>query len=265
VETQEIRPMLRTIGSVSLFLFNAGMVFSQPAATAPAFEVASVKADTAGTNEGGGRGREIVTPSPSGISMINVRLKSVIVWAYHLQPVQVTGPAWLDVDRFDVVAKASGAASEDQQRLMMQKLLVDRFKLAFHHETKEMQAFVVSVAKTGLKAKPSDSEGEMSIQPAGEMAASVQRATVSKLAEMLSGPLQAPVIDETGLTGKYDFKLDLANFMMSMDRTQPMGISDVIPILIQAAQQQLGIKIEQRKVPVELMIVDHLEKVPVEN
>ena len=254
--------MRRTIGSVSLILFNVCLAFSQPAAAPPAFEVASVKVDTIGTNEGGGRGREIVTPSPAGISMINVRLKSVIQCAYHVQAVQISGPGWLDVDRYDVVAKAVGAMPEDQLRLMMQTLLADRFKLAFHRESKEMRAFVASVAKTGLKMKESTSEGDMDMQPSGKAGATIQRATVQKLAELLSGPLQAPVVDETGLTGRYDFTIDLSNVL---DPTTPMGINDVIPIFIQVAQLQLGIKIDEKKVAVEMLMVDHAEKLPVEN
>ena len=254
--------MRRTIGSVSLILFNVCLAFSQPAAAPPAFDVASVKVDTVGTNEGGGRGREIITPSPAGITMINVRLKSVIQWAFHVQPVQISGPGWMDVDRYDIVAKAAGAMPEDQLRQMMQKLLADRFKLTVHRESKEMRAFVASVAKTGLKMKESTSEGDMDIHPSGPASATFQRATVSKLAELLSGPLQAPVVDETGLRGRYDFTIDLSNVL---DPTTPMGINDVIPIFIQVAQQQLGIKIDEKKVPIEMLMVDHAERIPVEN
>ena len=264
MDAKEIRQMLRAIGSVSLFLFNVGLAFGQPAAAPPAFEVASVKVSLAGTMGRGGMGHgfDNITPSPAGVSMINVPLKSVIQWAYHVQSVQVSGPGWLDVDRYDVVAKAAGAVPEDQLRQMMQKLLADRFKLTFHRESKEMRAFVVSVAKTGLKMTESTSEGDMDIQPSGRVGASFQRATVQKLAELLSGPLQAPVVDQTGLTGRYDFKIDLANVL---DPTTPMGINDVIPIFVQVAQQQLGIKIDEKKVAVEMLMVDHAEKLPVEN
>jgi uncharacterized protein (TIGR03435 family) len=102
----------------------------------------------------------------------------------------------------------------------------------------------------------------MDIQPSGRVGASFQRATIQKLAELLSGPLQAPVVDETGLTGRYDFKIDLANVL---DPTTPMGINDVIPIFVQVAQQQLGIKIDEKKAAVEMLMVDHAEKLPVEN
>jgi uncharacterized protein (TIGR03435 family) len=263
-DAQEIHRMARMIASLTLFLFNTCLALTQPAATPLAFDAASVKVDAG--SEGMARGRQIVTPSPNGISMINVPLKAVIQWAYHLQPVQITGPGWLDADRYDVVAKAAAAAPEEQLQQMMQTLLAQRFKLAVHRETKEMQAYVVTVAKTGLKIKESAaSEGDMTIQPSGEAAATIQRATVSHLADMLSVPLQAPVIDMTGLTGHYDFRIDLSSFLVNLDRDHPMGINDVIPIFIKAAQQQLGVKIDQKKMPVEMLVVDHAEKVPVEN
>lgn len=253
--------MLRIIGMASLFLLNAGWAMSQTAAP-PVFEVASVKVASAGTNDGGGHGRLNITPSPSGVSMINVPLKAVIQWAYHVQAVQVSGPGWLDGDRYDVIGKTAGVTSEDQQRQMMQTLLADRFKLTFHRESKEMRAFVASVAKTGLKMKESTTEGDMDMKPSGKAGATIQRATIAKLVELLSGPLQAPVIDETGLTGRYDFTIDVSNVL---DPGTPMGISDVIPIFVQLAQQQLGIKIEEKKVSVEMLMVDHVERVPVEN
>ena len=257
--------MLRPIGSVSLILFNVGLAFGQPATAPPAFEVASVKVNTAGTKMGRGgmgHGFDTITPSPSGISMINVSLGTVIQWAYRVQPVQVSGPGWLDVDRYDVVAKAAGAVPEDQLRQMMQTLLADRFKLVLHRESNEMRAFVVSVAKTGLKMKESTTEGDMDLQPSGKAGATIQRATIPKLAELLSGPLQAPVVDETGLTGRYDFTIDLSGVL---DPTTPMGINDVIPIFVQVAQQQLGIKIDEKKMLVEMLMVDHAERIPVEN
>jgi len=256
--------MLRPMGIVSLFLFNACLAFSQPAAAPPAFDVASVKVHP--TTNSGGRGGpfgfETITPSPGGVTMTNVPLKSVIDWAYHVQPVQVSGPGWLEVDRYDVAAKAAGAVSEERLRQMMQTLLADRFKLTLHRESKEMRAFVATVAKSGLKMKESTSEGDMDMQPTGKAGVTIKRASLARLAELLSGPLQAPVVDETGLTGRYDFTIDMSNLL---DPATPMGISDVIPIFVQVANQQLGIKIEEKKVSVEMLMVDHVEKVPVEN
>src|ERR1039458_2918818 len=95
----------------SLLCFGAYMAFGQSAAPPPAFDVASVKVSAAAA-EGPGHGRpDVITPSPGGVTMMNVRLKAVVQWAYHLQAVQVTGPGWLDSSRFDIIAKASGPPS----------------------------------------------------------------------------------------------------------------------------------------------------------
>jgi uncharacterized protein (TIGR03435 family) len=90
---------------------------------------------------------------------MNVHLKSVIQWAYHLQAIQVSGPGWLDDNRYDIVAKTAGEVPTDRQRIMMQTLLAQRFKLTCHQETKELPAYVLTVAKGGHKLKQSESEG----------------------------------------------------------------------------------------------------------
>jgi uncharacterized protein (TIGR03435 family) len=254
---------MRAILGTSLLIFGAGGMFGQPA-DAPAFEVASVKMNATGS--GAGRGREIITPSPAGVTMKNVHLKSVVQWAYHLQAIQISGPSWFDDNRYDIVAKAAGETPVERQRVMMQTLLAERFKLAFHRETKEMPAYVFTVAKGGHKLKPSQSEGEMEVKPSStsKMAAAFSRVTLAQLSEMAQSPLQGVVVDQTGLKGSYDFTLDMSPFMGGGD-FRPTGIEDIITMIIQAVNEQLGIKIEQKKVPAELLIVDHAEKVPVEN
>jgi uncharacterized protein (TIGR03435 family) len=253
------------LGTTTLSILTACAAFGQPAEPAPAFEVASVKA-SGGEGTGSGRGgRESVTPSPAGITMMNVHLKSVIQWAYHLQAIQVSGPAWLDDNRYDIVAKAAGEVPPERQRVMMQALLAQRFRMTVRRESKEMPAYVFTVAKGGHKLRPSESEGDMEVKPSAKtrMGAEFSRVTLAQLAEMASSPLQGVVVDQTGLKGSYDFTLDMSPFMGG--DFKPTGIEDVITMIIQAAKEQLGIIIEQKKVPAELLIVDHVEKVPVEN
>jgi uncharacterized protein (TIGR03435 family) len=258
-ESAEMRVLL----GASLLVCGAWRAFGQPAAPAPAFDVASVKVDTAGLGEGPGRGRETITPSPGGVTMMNVHLKSVVQWAYHVQAIQVSGPGWMDNERYDIVAKAAGEASTERLRAMMQTLLAERFKLALHRETKEMPAYVVTVAKGGHKLKESQGDGDMEVKPNGRMGASFYRVTLAQLADLASSPLQGVVVDQTGLKGRYDFSLDLNGYLSGDGRA--MGIEDGINLLIQAVNEQLGIKIDQKKAPAEVLIVDHAEKVPVEN
>jgi uncharacterized protein (TIGR03435 family) len=244
--------------------FGAWVAFGQPAEPAPAFEVASVKAAAAPAAAGPmeGRGREAITPSPAGVTVTGARLKAVVQWAYHLQTIQVSGPAWLDSDRYDIVAKASGPVPTERLRAMMQTLLVERFKLACHKETREMPAYIVTVAKGGHKLKPSEGEGEMDVKPnGGRAAAAFTHVTLAQVTEMISSPLQGVVVDQTGLKGAWDFSLDMSSFTMN----QPTGIEDAINMIIQAMNEQLGIKVDQKKVPAEVLIVDHAERVPVAN
>jgi uncharacterized protein (TIGR03435 family) len=253
--------------AASLWFLGVCAAFGQSPEGPPAFDVASVKASAA--TEGMGRGErgmrpDQITTSPGGVTMMNVRFKSVVQWAYHLQAIQVTGPGWIDANRYDIVAKAAGPVTTDQLRAMTQTLLAQRFKLAFHKETKEMPAYVVTVAKGGHKMTQSQGEGEMQVLPDNNnnrMVAHFTHVTLSELAELASSPLQGVVVDQTGLKGAWDFTLDASSFAM----TQPTGIDDAINMVIQAVNQQLGIKIEEKKVPAEVLIVDHAEKVPVEN
>jgi uncharacterized protein (TIGR03435 family) len=103
----------------------------------------------------------------------------------------------------------------------------------------------------------------MEVKPNGRMGVSFSRVTLAQLSELTSSPLQGVVVDQTGLKGRYDFSLDMSSYMTGDAR--PMGIDDRINMLIQAVNEQLGIRIDQKKVPSEVLIVDHAEKVPTEN
>ena len=194
--------------------------------------------------------------------MLHVRLKSALQWAYHLQTIQVMGPAWIESNRYDIIAKAAGPVTVDQLRLMTQTLLAERFKMVTHKETKEMPAYVVTIGKGGPKMTPSEGEGELEMHPAGNrLAVKFSHATIPQLAEMNMSPLMGVVVDQTGLKGQWDFTLDASSMMMS----QPASLEDAVQMFIQAIGEQLGLKIEARKAPAEVLIVDKAEKSPVEN
>lgn len=248
---------------VTLFLVPICGAFPQPAATL-AFDVASVKANTGGNGEGPGHGRPKITTDPVSLSMTNVSLQGAIGWAYHVFPHQVTGPGWLETERYDVAARAGSAVVEADLRLMLRQLLADRFKLAVHRESKEMTAYVVSVGKGGVKFKESSEEGPSEMKPTGRMAISIRKTTMAQIADMLgSAPLPYPVVDQTGLTGRYDITLDL--FSVLGGGAAPQGMDDAIPLVIQALGEQLGLKVDQRKTAIDMVIVDHAEKVPTQN
>ncbi len=250
---------MRTMWGAALLLAGANVLCGQAADAPVAFDVASVKMVGAGE----GKGRELITPSPSGVTLRNVHLRNAIGWAYHLQAIQVIGPGWLDSDTYDIAAKAATAVPQEQLRQMMQTLLAERFKLTAHRDSKEMPAYVLSIAKGGHKLKESESAGTMELKPNGNGRASFTKVTLTQLIEMTSPILQGVVVDETGLTGSYDFTLDLTSFMGG--DFHPTGIEDVVGILIRAANEQLGIKIEQKKVQAPRLVIDHIEKLAVEN
>jgi uncharacterized protein (TIGR03435 family) len=248
-----------------LMLTFAATAFAQDASKSPAFDVASVRASQSGGARE--RGREIVTPSPDGVIMRNVSLKTVTAWAYHVLGYQVNGPDWTGSDRYDITAKAAGALPDEQLRAMMQTLLAERFKMAAHRQTKEMQAYLLGVAKGGPKFKESASEGESDIKPDQKtMTVTVQRTGMPFLIDALSNIFRAPVIDQTGLTGKYDITINLAKYLLDIrpgDNSGPPP--DPQAIVLRGLQEELGLKLEAKKMPVDLVIIDRAEKVPVEN
>jgi uncharacterized protein (TIGR03435 family) len=244
----------------SLVVAAVSMVYGQPHATLPAFDVATVKPDTRGTNEGRGRGRESIQTSPVTLSMQNIRLSTALKWAYQVQSYQIVGPSWVDSERYDIFAKAGAPVQERQLRLMLQQLLADRFGLASHHETRNLSAFVLT-SKGEPKLKAADGEGESSIEPSAKSALTARRTSISQFVELLSDSLHAPVLDLTGLKGRFDFTVDLAPYMIT-ERPTP----DEVPnIWSQVVWDQLGLTLEARKSPIDLIVVDYARKVPIEN
>jgi uncharacterized protein (TIGR03435 family) len=258
----------------SVSLLAAGLAFGQaPAAAPPAFEVASVKPNSLPRTGGDGIRRDNIEASPGSLIMRNVRMSACVRWAYNVQDYQVTGPAWLNEARYDIAAKAAGAAPEDQLRLMLQGLLAERFKMEVHKESKVLSVYAMVIAKGGHKLRPSEGDGPSTLKRSGMMGGVVTNATVAEMCELLSGAfnelLHTPVIDMTGLKGKFDFTVDLAPYITDdMMKRQP-GVAPVIPDIVgiaQAAlQEQLGLKLEARKTPMDIVVVDRAEKVPTEN
>jgi uncharacterized protein (TIGR03435 family) len=204
------------------------------------FEVASVKPNTSGPEHSS------TDVDGNQLQMTNRTLQQIIMWAYDLSADQISGPQWLETERFDIVAKTASGSPEP---VMMQALLAERFKLAAHSTTKEFQVYALVVAKNGPKMKKAaPGDDDMNSKPGHATARSV---TMDHLAAFLSRPrlgLGRPVLDKTGLEGVFDFTLDWT----------PQTI-------FTALEEQLGLKLEPQKAPIEVLIVDHIEKTPTEN
>lgn len=244
----------------------------------PSFEVATIKPSKPGTP---GRlftmrGREFVT--------INTTVDSIIVMAYGVHVRQIVGgPSWMETDKFDVTAKpdADGIPNRDQISIMMKKLLADRFQLTFHHEQKELSVYALTIAKGGSKLTKSegDPNGLPSLLFRGLGVLPARNSSMADFASVMQGAvLERPVIDRTGLTGKWDFTLtwtpDETQFVSLRPPGPPPGANGGAPTppppgngapdLFTAIQEQLGLKLESTKAPVDVLVIDKVEK-PSEN
>jgi len=249
-------------------LFLAGAVFAQQPA-APAFDVASIKPNkTVMRPQGHVSLGDDITVDPVNLTMRAISLQGAIRWAYRVTDYQISGPAWLNAERFDITAKAAAPASEAEQRQMLQGLLADRFALKVHQEKKEVQVYVLLVAKNGPKFHASEGDGKSSLSSNRPMVMNAKFTTMAQLADLLTMPLRAPVIDETGLNGQYDFMADLTSYAPPPGvggGSGPGPIGDPAGVVLSLVQEQLGLKLESRKRTIDFLVIDHAEKTATEN
>jgi uncharacterized protein (TIGR03435 family) len=240
---------------LGILLLTAGTVAH---AAEPAFEIASVKAGTPGP--------ERIEVGPGSVTMRNVRLPGCIRWAYSVREDQVSGPAWMNDVWFEITGKAAGPATPMELRTMMQTLLAERFKLTLHRQTKEMSALVMTVSKGGHKMKAVETEGSPSFQT-GKLNLTGSGALLSQLTDFLSKEIRFPIIDQTGLTGRFDYFLDINAYVTEeMKKEGNNGPPPDAPTIVaMALQSQLGLKLDSKKAPVEILIIDTLDKTPTEN
>jgi uncharacterized protein (TIGR03435 family) len=322
----------------ALLAITSCAAVAQTTAATPSFEVATIKpAAPPATGMGPGGGMRIAmrmgaqggpgTSDPGQITYSNMAIKNLVVAAYGVKTYQVSGPSWMDTERFDIVAKVPKGASKDDVKLMLQNLLADRFKLTLHREKKDLPMYALVVGKSGPKMKespPDDPNAKDAAKDRGADDADAQKArqalenavraggrdgampqlppgagpgtrmmmmpgrmrmmstkqTMAQFAEALGNQMDRPVVDQTGLTKNYDFTLD---FAPEGGGRGPMGVtlpppppggdggtpaepdSQAASSLFTALQEQLGLKLEQKKGPVDLLVVDRLEKTPTEN
>jgi uncharacterized protein (TIGR03435 family) len=296
---------MRTVSWVAWFTLAAGCAWGQKV-DGPSFEVASIKPAeplpakmTVGTRLGCGGGPR--TTDPGLWKCTYVGLADLIITAYDLDRYQFTPADWMLRTRFDVAAKVPPGATQEQFRRMQQNLLAERFKLAVHHEPKEMTMYQLTVGKTGPKVKETAADAVLTEPeagavphftmgkdgfpsfPAGQAGMiglngrfrwTESNVTAADMAKKLSGVLAAPVVDATGLKGKYDVDLYWQQPSMGGGRglasaATPEGTAaaepDENPTIQSALQNKLGLKLESKKGPVDIVVVDHAEKVPSEN
>jgi uncharacterized protein (TIGR03435 family) len=275
----------KLLPAAAVLLFPGGLLAQQ-------FEVATIKptpqADRLPT----------LGPSDAGRVTYRTTLRRLLLTAYEIDGAQLSGPAWLDDTSFDIVAKMAEVSTKEQVHVMLQHLLTERFKMALHHEMQDKAAYELSIAKTGLKlketeypnAKPASSSSmefrldknnfpvlpkDLAVQAridwvkGGAFRSTFRAYPFTTFVEDLTGILTmmiaasddptrtfaARVIDKTGLTGRYDFNLEYAG----------LGDDAGGPGIVTALEKQLGLKLEKSKAPLDVIVIDHIDKVPVEN
>ncbi len=246
--------MIRLIRISSLAALAAVLGLAQTAAPPLEFDVASVK--------------PVNHPVPPHAVSLNINhgrvtfdaaaLRQIIGLSYGVQRIRVKGgPSWIENELYDIVAKTeSPDATKEQVMAMMQALLADRFKLVVHHETRELPVYSLVIAKNGPKFKEAaDDETPSANFGIGQW--TVRKRNLVLLVNSLANMLDNPVQDKTGLTKLYDYGLDL-----TPQRGQLSGSTDAIdssPSIFAALEDQLGLKLEAKRGPAEVLVIDHAE------
>lgn len=298
------------IAGTVLALFAGATIFGQPADQPLQFEVASVK-PAPPRKEGAPRGTMGCSGGPGSkdpglYTCSNASVSLMAIQAYNLKAYQVQPPVVGDTVRFNIVAKVPPGTTAEQVKVMLRTLLSERFKLAFHHQQTEKQGYALRVAKSGLKMKQSapnpppattegtpppapgplkDADGFVYIPPRNRMAVGWangltrwvgNNVPVDYLAGLFNSLTGRPILDSTGLKGKYDFMLTFnpdnsAESGLASAASRPSDDNATVPVsdggltVFAAAEKQLGLKLEAKKIMIDEFVIDHAEKTPVEN
>jgi uncharacterized protein (TIGR03435 family) len=259
-------PFRATVAALSVALCPSAQTL--PAGRSPlTFEVASIKPAPPG-GRGGGVGP---TRDPGRYTATNISLKLLVLDAYRLTLDQIEGgPEWIDRERYDVLAKPERPSSADDMRIMLQTLLAQRFQLHLHHETRRRPIYSLVVERAGQKLTPAagndpvtDPAFEQSIEEFHRVKMKARSVPLSYFAWRLSRVLGRPVIDETNATGSFDFDLTFVEEVSQdiVDRAVASGRHvELRPSIFEAVEKQLGLRLESRSGPVDVIVIDHAEK-----
>jgi uncharacterized protein (TIGR03435 family) len=228
------------------------------------FDVASVKVNTKG-------GRTTRRIEQQSLTYLNITLGEFIQMAYDIRRYQIDAPDWVinnaSSDRYDIVAKSTAPATELQLRAMLAPLLAERFHLSFHRETRVLPIYALVVAKGGSKLKPGDG-GEQSVSPDPAGGLRFQNYPIGALAGMLMVMRSTgrPVVDRTGLTGRYTFTANLQDLPAgaSSEAGKHAVVENDTPPFT-ALEEQLGLKLNAERAPIDMLVVDRVDRVPTEN
>jgi uncharacterized protein (TIGR03435 family) len=255
---------MRALLALSALVLLSSAAFGQASAKTTAFEVASVKPSQ---RRVGPDYNNQVAFTPTGITARNVTLRRLVAEAYRLQLNQVLGPGWLDQNEYDVEARAGDPVGREELAPMLRILLAERFNLKQHGEMRDMRVYELVTDKAGPKIRPIK-DGETAKGGAGVHFHGDLRQFADLLAVQLSIPIldnagqpgraggpPVPVLDKTGLPGIYDFSVDI----------RPELGTDMFTLWQRALPDQLGLRIESRRGPVDVVVVDDAARIPAAN
>jgi len=254
----------RVLRSASIAAFACSLCIAQ-SEPSPHFEVASVKPMGEGRlgSFSGGPG----STDPERITFQATTMENLIRSAYNVLPYQISGPSWLSTERYAVTAKLPPGTSLEQMRQMLANLLAERFGLVFHRVMKDFPGYAITVAKGGPKLTPTTHDDKFPVfrgasDGHGSMHYELTQTSTALLTNRISmmlrtgpGSTTEPVVDRTGITGKFDFTLDVS------DKPGP-DLEDVATDISDALERQAGLKLERVKVPLPVLMIDHVERVP---
>jgi uncharacterized protein (TIGR03435 family) len=247
-----------TMKTTILAIFFTGMsaVSAQQATPAPlAFEVASIKPNVSED------GHTHVGDHPGGLEMTNVSLRQCVWTAYGIQDSNLVAPDWLASTYFDILAKPPADHPEKYLQPMLKTLLEERFKLVAHRETRVLPAYELVIGKGGLKVQEVEAGPDKT--SSSRTTFNGKKTTMQRLADFLASVLNRPVIDKTETKGVFDIQLKFAPEATAA--REPRAGDASAPSIFTALQEQVGLKLQSEKLPVEVVVVDHIERVPTEN
>jgi uncharacterized protein (TIGR03435 family) len=240
---------------------STGLIHAQPPAE---FEVASLKQ---GLPVSAQFNINLGSVEHGTLTLTNASLSDCLLYAYSLSNKdQLAGPAWIKdkLTRFDIVAKAPPDATNSQIRLMLRNLLNDRFRMAMHREQRVLSYMALMPGKKGTTLLEAKEDADVSANSTAPGRIVHARLAMVTLATLLARFLREPVLDLTGLPGVYQVKLEWTPDPPLTDVPAPDGDAD-FPAIRKAIEEQLGLRLEPRKGPLEILVVDSADRVPIGN
>lgn len=215
------------------------------------FEVASIKASAPGGSLG------TIYPAPGRQRYVgtNVSLKLMMTVAYRVNFEQISGPDWISDELFDVNAQAEQPATIEELHVMLRNMVVDRFRLRMHIETKTRAIYVLSADQGGVKLKPSETEGDPQVSQPAQWTLAARSTRMNYFSWLLGLFVDRPIVDRTGLKNAYDFTLS-----WNPELSAETSSENPAPGLFEAVKKELGLRLDPQNGPLEILVVDHAER-----